>query len=113
MKSMAAQLADIRPQIVGKTEKGPEIVQANLSEGTVQVTTPVGTSTVALTVEDQREFIENSKELQRAMIRERKIGFWAQMAMLALTAATAAGTGYAVYKNTKNTGTAAPGTLGA
>jgi hypothetical protein len=109
MQTMAEQLEKIRPQL---KDKQPEIVQANLSEGTVQVITPAATNVVALTAEDQREFIENSKALQRAIIREKRMGFWAQCAMLALSAVTAAGTGYAVYQNTRNTGKAAPGTSG-
>lgn len=101
-RNMADQLQEVRPYL-GMTpvsHKVGDAVTPNLSKGTASIEVAGLVTEVALTPEDQREFIENSKALQKAAIRERRMSGWAHTAVLALTIVTAAGAGYAAYKGT-------------
>lgn len=101
-RDFSEQLSDIRPHVGrGSSDtRSQDAVQHNLEEGTVNITTPGATTKVTLTEKDQREFIENSKEMQKATIRDKKMSSWAHTAVLILTLVTAAGAGYAAYKGT-------------
>lgn len=101
-RDFSEQLSEIRPHVgrPSSDHRQHDAVHTNLEEGTATITTPSATAKVTLTETDQREFIENSKNLQKAAIHERRVSAWAHTAILVLTVVTAAGAGFAAYKST-------------
>lgn len=94
--AMYNQLSRIHGTV--KTVKSPddeESSQEIITTGRIEIKTPAG---VVITEEDQRELIQTHKQVQKAMLWEKRASMCASIGMAVLASVTALGSAIALYR---------------